>query len=111
MVLLGTGGWPDEGNTYSDYLFKFYFAESLSTGLRINQPNSRLAYELTPITICFGNGQFLLEYVKIGIDVKLLKKEKQLTITRTIKVSCLSHFLLLLLHPRQIPLTRKISDI
>jgi len=27
---------------------------------------------------------------------------KALAITRTIKVSCLSHFLLLLLHPRQI---------
>lgn len=74
--LLGTGGWPEEGNTHSDYLFKLYFAGSLSTGVRINQPDSRIAYELTPLTIYFGNSHFFLGYLKIGIDIKLLKKEK-----------------------------------
>jgi hypothetical protein len=73
--LIGTGGWPEEGNTSSDYLFKLYFVGSLSTGIRINQPDSRLAYEFVPITICLGNDNFLLEYVKIGIDIKLINKE------------------------------------
>lgn len=73
--LLGTGGWPEEGNNKSDYLFKLYYGAYLAGGIRINPPNSRIAYELTPLNYCFGNDNFVLGFLKIGIDIKLNKKK------------------------------------
>jgi opacity protein-like surface antigen len=69
--LLGTGGWPDEGNTSSEYLFKLYYGGYLGAGLRINKPDSRFAWELMPVNICFGNDYFLLAYFRFGMDIKL----------------------------------------
>jgi hypothetical protein len=73
--LLGTGGWPEAGNNTSDYLFKLYYGGQVAWGIRINQPKSRLAYELTPLNICFGNDHFFLGFIKFGIDIKLNKKD------------------------------------
>lgn len=73
--LLGTGGWPEAGNTTSDYLFKLYYGGHVAWGIRINPPKSRLAYELTPLNICFGNDLFFMGFIKVGIDIKLSKKD------------------------------------
>jgi hypothetical protein len=72
--LLGTGGWPEEGNTASEYLVKLYYGGYLAAGFRINPPEKRIAYELTPINICFGSEQFFMGYFKVGINIKLIKK-------------------------------------
>lgn len=69
--LLGTGGWPEAGNNTSDYLFKLYYGGHLAWGIRVNQPKSRLAYEITPLNICFGNDQFFMGFIKVAIDIKL----------------------------------------
>jgi len=73
--LLGTGGWPEAGNNTSDYLFKLYYGGQVAWGIRVNQSKSRFAYEITPLSICFGNDQFFLGYIKVGIDIKLNKKD------------------------------------
>jgi hypothetical protein len=73
--LLGTGGFPEEGNRTSDYLFKLYYVGYLTAGIRINPPDKRIAFELMPINLCFGNDNFLLEFFKIGIDIKLKVKK------------------------------------
>lgn len=73
--LLGTGGWPEAGNNTSDYLFKLYYGGHVAWGIRINPPKSRLAYEITPLNICFGNDQFFMGFIKVGIDIKLNKKD------------------------------------
>jgi hypothetical protein len=69
--LLGTGGWPESGNTSSQYFFKMYYGGYLTGGLRINPPKSRIAYELMPLNFCFGNDQFFIGFFKFGIDIKL----------------------------------------
>lgn len=69
--LLGTGGWPDENNNYSEYFFKLYYGGYLGCGLRIDPPNKNITLELTPINICFGNNYYQFTYLKIGIDLKL----------------------------------------
>ena len=69
--LLGTGGWPESGNTSSQYFFKLYYGGYLTGGLRINPSKSRIAYELTPINVCFGNESFVIIFLKFGIDIKL----------------------------------------
>lgn len=73
--LLGTGGWPEAGNNTSDYLFKLYYGGHLAWGIRVNQPKSRLAYEITPLNICFGNDQFFMGFIKVAIDIKLNIKD------------------------------------
>ncbi|MBK7625996.1 MAG: hypothetical protein IPJ16_02140 [Bacteroidales bacterium] len=73
--LLGTGGWPEAGNNISDYLFKLYYGGHLAWGIRVNQPKSRLAYEITPLNICFGNDQFFMGFIKVAIDIKLNIKD------------------------------------
>jgi len=73
--LLGTGGWPEAGNNTSDYLFKLYYGGHVAWGIRINPSKSRLAYELTPLNICFGNDRFFMGFIKVGIDIKLNKKD------------------------------------
>ena len=73
--LLGTGGWPEAGNNMSDYLFKLYYGGHLAWGIRVNQPKSRLAYEITPLNICFGNDQFFMGFIKVAIDIKLNTKD------------------------------------
>jgi hypothetical protein len=72
--LLGTGGFPEEGNNGSEYFFKLYYGGYLGAGFRVNPPKSKVAYEITPINICFGNDQFFLSFLNIGVDIKLGKK-------------------------------------
>lgn len=69
--LLGTGGWPEAHNNNSEYLYTLYFGGNASIGLRINPKNSKLAYEIRPLNIQFGNKYFLLAYYMFGIDFKL----------------------------------------
>jgi len=76
--LLGTGGWPEAGNNTSDYLFKLYYGGHVAWGIRVNQPKSRLAYEITPLNICFGNDHFFMGFIKVAIDIKLKKKDLSL---------------------------------
>ncbi len=71
--LLGTGGWPDENNVGSEYFFAFYYGGNGSIGLRINPPKSKLAYEIRPLNMHFGNNGFILAYFMIGLDFKLIK--------------------------------------
>jgi len=72
--LLGTGGWPEEGNNHSEYLFKLYVGGYFGAGIRINPPESSIAYEFSPVNFCFGNNTFMLSYFRFGIDIKLRKK-------------------------------------
>lgn len=71
--LLGTGGWEEASNKSSEYFYSLYFGGYGSIGLRINPAKSRLAYEIRPINMSFGNNRFLLAYFMIGIDFKLKK--------------------------------------
>jgi hypothetical protein len=71
--LIGTGGWPEEGNNRSEYLFKLYAGGYFGGGIRIDPPNRRLAWEITPFNFCIGNDYFLMSFLKIGVDVKLGK--------------------------------------
>ena len=73
--LLGTGGFPEAGNTSSDYLFKLYYGGHVAWGIRVNPPRNRIAYEITPINICFGNDQFFMGFIKVAIDIKLNNKD------------------------------------
>ncbi len=71
--LLGTGGRPSANNNKSEYFNSLYFGGNASIGLRIDQKNSKLAYEIRPINIQAGNKEFILVYFMFGIDVKLKK--------------------------------------
>jgi hypothetical protein len=73
--LLGTGGWPEEGNTGSDYFFKLYYGGYLAGGIRVSSPDHKIAYEFTPFNVCFGNDYFFMYFFKFGIDIRLNKKE------------------------------------
>jgi hypothetical protein len=72
--LLGTGGWPEAGNTSSDYIFKLYFAGTAACGIRINKPASRFAFEYLPFNISYGTDNFMLLYQKVSLDIKLKNK-------------------------------------
>lgn len=69
--LLGTGGWPEANNNQSEYFNSLYYGGNISLGLRINPKNSKLAYEVRPIDMQFGNDYFLLAYLMFGIDIKI----------------------------------------
>lgn len=71
--LLGTGGWPEANNNSSEYFYSLYFGGNASIGLRIDPKKSKLAYEIRPINIHFGNNGFILGYLMFGIDFKLKK--------------------------------------
>lgn len=71
--LLGTGGWPEEGNNSSEYFYTLYGGGNASVGLRINPKKSKLAYEIRPFNFYFGNKRFFLAYFMIGVDFKLAK--------------------------------------
>jgi len=71
--LLGTGGWPAANNNRSEYFYSLYFGGNASIGLRIDPKKSKLAYEIRPINIHFGNKGFILGYLMFGIDFKLKK--------------------------------------
>jgi hypothetical protein len=73
--LLGTGGWPEEGNTSSEYFFKLYYGGYLTGGIRVSSPDHKIAYEFSPFNICFGNDNFFIAFFKFGIDIKLNKKK------------------------------------
>lgn len=66
--LLGTGGYHQENIVNSEYFKTIYFGGSASIGLRINPPKSKLAYEIRPLNLQFGNNQFVLGYMMFGID-------------------------------------------
>jgi hypothetical protein len=74
--LLGTGGFPEAGNNQSDYYFKIYYGGYAGAGLRITPKNSRVAYELTPVNVYFGNDYFVLGFFKFGVDIKLKERTK-----------------------------------
>jgi hypothetical protein len=69
--LLGTGGWPEEGNHWSEYLFKLYYGGYFGGGFRLDLPGRRIAWEFSPFNFHLGNNQFLMSYLKLGIDIRL----------------------------------------
>ncbi len=71
--LFGTGGLPEKNNNQSEYFTSFYFGGNISIGIRLNSKNNKLAYELRPINIQFGNNYFMLAYLMLGLDFKLNK--------------------------------------
>ena len=71
--LLGTGGWPEANNNSSEYFYSLYFGGNVSIGLRINPEKSKLAYEIRPVSIHFGNKGFMSGYLMFGVDFKLKK--------------------------------------
>ncbi len=71
--LLGTGGWPEANNNRSEYFHSLYFGGNASIGIRIDSKKNRLAYEIRPVNIHFGNKGFMLGYLMFGIDFKLKK--------------------------------------
>jgi hypothetical protein len=71
--LLGTGGLPEANNNSSEYFYSLYVGGNASIGLRIDPKKSKLAYEIRPINIHFGNKGFMLGYLMFGIDFKLKK--------------------------------------
>ncbi len=72
--LLGTGGWPEANNNSSEYFYSLYFGGNASFGLRIDPKKSKLAYEIRPINIHFGNKGFMLVgYLMFGVDFKFKK--------------------------------------
>lgn len=70
---MGTGGWPAANNNSSEYFTDLYWGAKASIGIRINPKRSKLAYEIRPINIHFGNNDFVLGYIMFGIDFKLKK--------------------------------------
>lgn len=71
--LLGTGGWDDSSGNNSEYFNTLYLGGKFSFGLRIAPDGKRLAYEIRPLNIQFGNKDFLLGYLMFGIDIRLGK--------------------------------------
>lgn len=70
--LKGTGGDPD-GYTEpltSEYISDFHFAGYLGGGLRINPPSKRIAINIMPINLHFGNNYFAEFHAKIELDFK-----------------------------------------
>ncbi len=78
--LLGTGGWPEAGNTSSEYLVKLYYGGYAGAGIRVNPAKSRIAYIFSPLNYNFGNNYFFTAYAKFGIDIKLNNKVKTMKI-------------------------------
>lgn len=70
--LFGTGG-ELQNHKSSDYFYKLYYGGSLGVGFRINPLKSRIAYEIKPYNIQFGNKGFSLGYMMVGLDIKLKK--------------------------------------
>ncbi len=68
--LLGTGGFPEENNNSSEYFHSVYFGGSASVGIRIDAKKSRLAYEIRPFNLYFGNKGYILWFFMFGIDFK-----------------------------------------
>ena len=52
---------------------KNYFGGKGSLALRFDQKNKKLAYELRPINLYFGNNGFSLGSFMFGIDIKMNK--------------------------------------
>lgn len=75
--LLGTGGWYDEPISSSDYFFKIYYGGTLGGGIRIDPKKSKVAYEIAPLNVNFGNDYFMLGFFRIGIDVKINKRNSK----------------------------------
>ena len=71
--LLGTGGYHQENIVNSEYFNTFYMGGSASIGVRMNPPTSKLAFELRPLNLQFGNNGFVLGYMMLGIDFKIKK--------------------------------------
>lgn len=69
--LFGTGGWPEENNTRSEYFYALYFGGNASIGLRIDSKQKKRAYEIRPLNFHLGNNGFHLSYLMFGIDFKM----------------------------------------
>jgi hypothetical protein len=69
--MIGTGG---ENNIISsEYFNAFNYGGTTSFGIRINPLKSRISYEIKPMTMSFGNKDYLFGYMMFGIDYKLKK--------------------------------------
>lgn len=69
--MIGTGG---ENNIISsEYFNAFNYGGTTSFGIRINPLKSRISYEIKPMTISFGNKEYLFGYMMFGLDYKLKK--------------------------------------
>ncbi len=71
--ILGTGGWHQENNSSSEYFRLLYVGAGASLAIRIAPENRRLAFEIRPLSLYFGNNGFVLGYQMFGIDFKLRK--------------------------------------
>lgn len=69
--LLGTGGWPSEGNKGSDYFFSLYAGGKLNAGFRVNPENKNYTVELIPFNINFGTNYFLFASWNLVVGIKL----------------------------------------
>lgn len=70
--LKGTGGDPEsyiEPPT-SEYINDFYFGGYLGGGFRVNPINRRIAINILPLNIRFGNNYFAEFHVNIELDFK-----------------------------------------
>ena len=68
--LLGTGGMQEENNNSSEYFHFLYFGVNVSLGIRIDSKKTRLAYEIRPLNLYFGNKGFFSGFLLFGIDFK-----------------------------------------
>lgn len=68
--MLGTGG-ELINHDQSRYFYKMYSGGTSGLGIRISSKKSRLAYEIKPLNVEFGNNDFLSLYPMLGIDIKL----------------------------------------
>jgi len=68
--LAGTGGWPQEANTHSDYFWRLYYGGSFGGGFRLNMPGSRFIYELYPINFQFGPNYYMTAYSQFSLGIK-----------------------------------------
>lgn len=68
--LLGTGGELHQDSD-SEYFCKMYYGVNIGTGFRIAPKRSRMAVELNPINVYFGNDYFTLGFMQVSLDIKL----------------------------------------
>jgi hypothetical protein len=70
--LKGTGGEDGAISTSSNYFLYGYIGGLASAGLRIDNPNKRIAYEIAPINVQFTN-KYVLYHWNFAISIKFNK--------------------------------------
>lgn len=68
--LLGTGGRTEENNNSSEYFHSLYFGANANIGIRIDSKKKKLAYEIRPVNLYFGNKGFILGFIMFSVDFK-----------------------------------------